>query len=311
MKKKTCHKVAPLGRALALNIVLFLLGGGLLMAANPPSDFKYDLNETGDGVVIQKFIGKGPPRAVVIPAEIEGYPVVELADWAFSDWYYGTWYTINSNVVSVVIPDSVTKIGKHCFARHTDSTTCKITSVTLPKNLKEIGEGAFRGCNSLATIAVPANVTSIGAGAFSGCTRLTAITLPAGITSIESRLFFNCGSLKSIIIPNGIISIGQEAFYSCEGLTAVTIPEGVTSIGQEAFYFCTGITPITIPDSVASIGGRAFANCSVLTTINLTSHPITFGTYEDYGYGFAFEDCPRLTLASKKKLQDSGYKNSF
>jgi hypothetical protein len=86
---------------------------------------------------------------------------------------------------------------------------------------------------------------------------------------------------------------------------------GVTSIGQEAFYFCTGITTITIPDSVTSIGGRTFANCSVLTTINLESHPITFGTYEDYGCGFTFEDCPRLTLASKKKLQDSRYKNSF
>jgi hypothetical protein len=311
MKKKTCRKIAPLGRALALNVVLFLLGGGLLMAADPPSNFKYDLNETGDGVVIQKFIGTGPAHAVVIPGEIEGYPVVELADWAFSDWYYGTWYTINSKVISVVIPDSVTQIGKSCFERHADSTTCNITSVTLPKNLKEIGAGAFRGCNSLAAIAIPAGVTSIGAGAFSGCTKLTAITLPAGITSIESGLFFNCGSLKSIIIPNGIISIGKSAFSACKGLTTVTIPEGVTSIGQEAFYFCTGITAITIPDSVTSIGGRAFANCSVLTTINLVSHPITFGTYENYGYGFAFEDCPRLTLASKKKLQDSGYKNSF
>jgi hypothetical protein len=45
-------------------------------APNPATDFQYDLTEDGKGISIRKYAGT--TRTVVIPAEIEGYPVTEI-----------------------------------------------------------------------------------------------------------------------------------------------------------------------------------------------------------------------------------------
>lgn len=71
--------------------------------ANPATDFEYDLNQAGDGVIIQKY--KGTATEVVIPAEIEDFPVVGVGVEAFSE----------TNIVSVVFPDSIRWTGYSCF----------------------------------------------------------------------------------------------------------------------------------------------------------------------------------------------------
>ena len=76
----------------------------LAQSVSPASDFEYDLNGDGTGVVICKY--KGQRKDVVIPSLIEDIPVVELDVRAFS----------GTDIVSVVIPNSVTDIGFYCFA---------------------------------------------------------------------------------------------------------------------------------------------------------------------------------------------------
>jgi hypothetical protein len=53
-----------------------------------------------------------------------------------------------------------------------------------------------------------------------------------------------------------------------------------------------------------------FSGCSALTTVNINPHPIEF---EPSGRRppNAFEGCPRLSLAVRKKLTDSGYTGQF
>jgi hypothetical protein len=84
-------------------------GGG---RAAPASDFQYELTKDGSGVRITKYIGNG--GNLVIPAEIEGYPVAELGVQAFfgeDNNSYGPGY----NITSVVIPASVKFIDRGCF----------------------------------------------------------------------------------------------------------------------------------------------------------------------------------------------------
>ncbi len=73
---------------------------------------------------------------IEIPDEWHGVPVKKIANSAFKG---------HSSLTSIVIPDSVTSIGKY----------------------------AFYGCSGLTSIVIPANVTSIGDWAFSGCYKLT------------------------------------------------------------------------------------------------------------------------------------------
>lgn len=50
-----------------------------------------------------------------------------------------------------------------------------LASVVISRGLMEIGDNAFRGCESLTSVNIPEEVTEIGDGAFEGCTALAEI----------------------------------------------------------------------------------------------------------------------------------------
>ena len=158
-----------------------------------------------------------------------------------------------------------------------------LMSITLPDSVTRIGAWVFSGCTSLTSITIPDSVTSIDDYAFRGCTSLTNITIPNSVTSIGDLAFDGCTSLKSIKIPNGVTSIGESAFYCCASLTNITIPNSVTSIGGWAFSGCTSLKSITIPNSVTSIGGYAFYNCTSLKSITIPDSVTEIG-YSAFGY---------------------------
>ena len=169
-------------------------------------------------------------------------------------------------------PSSVTRIGDVAFYG------CKtLATVTIPASITSIGFGAFMYCTGLTSVSIPLSVTDIGLLAFSGCTGLTSITVEDGNPTYDSRR--NCNAIietesntlilgcKKTTIPSSVTSIGNSAFYHCLGLTSVTIPSSVTSIEDDAFWYCTDLTSVTIPSSVTSIGRWAFDSCTGLTHV--------------------------------------------
>ena len=259
----------------------------------PATDFRYTI--TDSKVTITKYIGSA--TEVVIPAEIEGYPVTSIGGSAFFKC---------SELTSITIPEGVTSIGNYAFEYCSALTritlpegltsigpsafrNCStLTSITLPEGVTSIWNYAFRSCSSLVSITIPESVTSIGEGAFRDCSALTSITLPEGVTSIVSETFYKCSSLKSISIPDSVKSIGSDAFSGCSALTSITLPEGVTSIGNRAFDGCSALTSITLPDGVTSIGGYAFRYCRSLTSITIPEGVTSIGSD-------AFSECSALT----------------
>jgi hypothetical protein len=79
----------------------------------------------------------------------------------------------------------------------------------------EIGESAFLGRRSLASVTIPAGVTSIGHWAFSGCTGLRSVTIPNSVTVIGDCAFIGCNSLKSVTVPNSVRTIGKYVLPGC------------------------------------------------------------------------------------------------
>lgn len=107
------------------------------------------------------------------------YDVI-INDMAFAITNEGaTLISTNPNLAGgIEIPKEVyyegTKTSYPVIAIHYGMQDCnKITSITIPNTVKEIGNGAFFRCTSLNNVVIPNGVISIGGSAFYNCTSLT------------------------------------------------------------------------------------------------------------------------------------------
>jgi hypothetical protein len=141
----------------------------------------------------------------------------------------------SDSLKAVVIPDEikaadgtvykVTKIADDAF-KGSD-----ITSVTIGKNITDIGDGAFKDAKDLKTVKGGQNLQKIGDGAFAGCTNLKKIDL-TGCDNITlgSKVFDGDASLKEIKVKAGTIdSADKNAFSGLSKKTKIiVVTEGKT-----------------------------------------------------------------------------------
>ena len=175
--------------------------------------------------------------------------------------------TYQNAVQRFEIGDGVTSIGNYAF-----QGCYSLASITIPNGVTSIGNYAFQGCYSLASITIPDGVTSISGYTFNDCYSLASITIPGGVTSIGDCVFQGCYSLASITIPNGVTSISGSVFYNCYSLASITIPGGVTSISGYMFYNCFSLASITFPEGVTSISSSVFQGCLSVRYYDFTRH---------------------------------------
>lgn len=239
---------------------------------------------------------------------------------------------------SIVIPKSCKVIGRHAFDRcttlssivfptplqsHDDdgNANSMIGTSATSGTLQEIGQGAFRGCNSLTTMEIPSLVQCLGFGAFENCSELTTIVLlpNATLKEIKWRTFRGCMSLQKVNFtsltglrkvggcafeectnletiffsttnntPSSMEEIENDAFANCSKLNNIQFPTSLCRIGRNAFSGCISIKKIIFPESLQEISINAFARCSALEHVHVPN------SLREVGRN-AFFDCPKLT----------------
>lgn len=186
-------------------------------------DFDYELTSDAKGILITKY--KGAAVSVIVPSEIEGFPVTEMSTYTFDDY--------KETLVNVVLPDTLKKLPECMFGgfgsfyvgeRQWFYRYSTLKTVTLPADITKIPVNFFMG-SSIESIVIPSKVTKIDRGAFSECTALESIRLPGSVKIIEMSAFRNCTGLKSINLPNDI-KLYEISFSGCSSLSEIIIPEG-------------------------------------------------------------------------------------
>ena len=142
--------------------------------------------------------------------DIAGWCNIKFGSGSANPMYCSHNFYINDQEIKdLVIPNSVTSIGKYAF-----EYCYSLTSVTIGESVASIGDQAFRGCSSLATITIPNSVTSIGEGAFFGCSSLTSITCEATTPpTVGEYAFDDVSKSIPVYIPCGTISAYNTAQY--------------------------------------------------------------------------------------------------
>ena len=222
------------------------------------------------------FEGKELLNSYMFPDGNHNNNITEIGGAAFS----GSFLT-----GSVIIPDSVTKIGRHAFG------DTRITHLSLPASLRIIGEGAFYSCGLLTgSLELPSSIQRIETNAFYGCGGLNGVlSLPSSLQELEDNAFCDChGFVGTLVIPSSITEIKYHTFSGCRGISSLIIHEGVTRIEEGAFTDCNLKGELILPGSLKYIGPFAFTNCKISGQLCLPESLLSIGWN-------AFEGCNRLS----------------
>ncbi len=181
----------------------------------------------------------------------------------------GVFYNM-TKLTSVTFPSTLKNIGDYAFYK------CALTKAELPDSIETIGNNAFDTCASLTSVTFGANLISIGEYAFNKCAKLTAAEFGPALKTIGARAFSNCTKIAKFSVQEGLESIGNDAFYSCGEIVKILLPSTLTTLGKEAFYGCKKVTEINC-GGVTVIPQRAFYNCGKLVKLTMSDDVTEIG----------------------------------
>jgi hypothetical protein len=272
----------------------------LTMTKNVTLYAKYTALTTGSELVYQivgdhaEVVGlRTLKEKLEVASTFESLPVTVIRKDALSP---------TMNVISIVIPESVTTIEDGAIRNAT-----ALSVVSLPNSLTSIGKGNFRDCPKLSYFYVGEdnldyetrdgitlidhNTLTIIASATYG---LSNYAIPQDIKVIGDYAFKG-SKLKTIEVPNALTTIGEGAFYSStlESFDAVggkggllpSLSQGslLTSIGKLAFY-STKLDSFTLGAKVTEVGPGAFSGFTPLESIFVEHGNTTFTWANDCLY---------------------------
>lgn len=251
-----------------------------------------------DGI-IKAYLGNDTD--VVVPDVVNGIVPTQIGSMVFN----------NSNIESIVLPDTIETIGENAFSNS------NLKSITA-NGIENLNKRCFYNCTMLSDIDL-SKVRYIGSEALSGCellnqdlelseldwvaekglagTYFNTIHL-ANCTKADENAFDGCTAQD--IVLNNVTTVGNDAFNNCQNLINLYVPKAT---GLGGFEGCTNLKVIFAPMTtyiILSIPNNTTIYCShKLTGVDFPDE------YKDYTYTFISpEYTPGLNEADREGYTD-------
>ncbi len=213
----------------------------------------------------------------------------------------------------VCISEDCCRIGALAFPERD-----QIQRVWIPDSVKEIGQDAFTGCKSLASVKIGKQLEKIELGAFAevksniqeavwedGVCYLNSyaisydqpksfsgvLSLREGCTLIADCCFEKIDSLEYLLLPDSLQYIGDRAFSDCYALKEIIGGKALAAIGEYAFGGSRKLERLFLQGEKIKIGSGAF-NCTSVSELMVDAQEVELS--EDCFS--AFQECRTIVL---------------
>ena len=203
-------------------------------------DFEYIVS--GEEAILSKYLGK--EENVVVPSELNGYPVVWINQGAF--------------------------MYNHA-----------IKTITFSEGLLGMSPESIAYCNELTKIYLPASFGSSGdtvggGGSIYGCNKISEVVVAEGNKALklhegvlytydmETLIFYPPGNTREVYeIPEGVKTISSDSFRDNAYIKEIIMPDTVTFIGYWAFIHDTSLEKLYISKNCEIIGQFAIQGTAI------------------------------------------------
>lgn len=264
-------------------------------------------------ITLTKFETNKSGLTLEIPSEYEGMKVTKIGDNAFKN--------VNSDALAkVVVPDTVTYIGKYAFSQKYD------TVIILPDTLTYIDDYAFEYCFSLDNLVIPENAEYLGSYAFKYCSFET-LEMKDQTNLKTGSYVFEKGSCSSGIVLGDFKDCNLGSLFGYSYFSNITFGD-MENVKTSSLFWDANVRNITFGNiKNSTLGGNPFGVCGGLQTLNFgdvenlslpseafTSctnlQSVTFGNLKDCTIGSkAFQNCQKLTNVEFGTCENVSIKN--
>lgn len=167
-------------------------------------------------------------------------------------------YCPNGKTGTIIIPDSIKKIGDYCFYNNK-----KLDAIKIPSSVEYIGKYAFSNI-VLNKLIIPNSVKEIGIGCFNYAQINSLLKLSEAIIELPNECF-SYAKLPSINCMQNIRIVGNQAFYASKiasSFSECLSLKHVELIGDLAFFQNFNIKVVEIFSSLKNIRKNAFCSTS-------------------------------------------------
>lgn len=180
---------------------------------------------------------------VIFPAGLKALP-----DYMFTNCL---------ELTAVDLPDSITAYGDCCFKGS------NIRKIVIPDTVTSIGKEAFRQCSSLLYAKMPKHLDTIPDALFNECSNLSTVILPeTSNTEVLPGGIFYKAPVVITELPGYIKQIGGEAFSNSTSISYLDLSK-ITAIGDSAFS-SSSLKYAVLGDEVKDLSRYAFSTPSLL-----------------------------------------------